>query len=478
MLAGFAERDITPRIGQESPCHYYRVYHTRFHDSCKARIAVVGADESAVALIALDAPYLPRHFVESVRSGIAACTGLAPGAVCISASHYHSAGPMGFLTPGIFEDGDDTVRWLGLEESPVADAEYVARVTQACIKGAEEAWLGRVESRGVAGLGHENRVAFNRRFRMRGGLSATHPGQGNPDIMEPAGPIDPEVGVVGFFDADERLLGCIVNYACHGTTGPGGTSADWIYYLERTVRGVMGEQATVVFLNGACGDVTQVDNRSPYQHPPGDVWARRVGGCVGAEALKVLHLGWPGELGPVTFASKTLTIPRRPPSAARVAQARETVRRADLEKRHPEWLFAKETVLLEHLIRKEPVLNVELQAIQIGPVVFLANPAEYFCQFGLDLKKESDFPFTFPVELANGTAGYVPTREAMSDSGGGYETRLTTYSNLVVGAGEKIRDGLQELAAGLTPGPVPTPPPAPPYRQKPWGLGAARPELE
>jgi hypothetical protein len=43
----------------------------------------------------------------------------------------------------------------------------------------------------------------------------------------------------------------------HPTTGPGGISADYIYYLEKTIRGLAGDQAVVVFLPGTAGDITR-----------------------------------------------------------------------------------------------------------------------------------------------------------------------------------------------------------------------------
>ena len=45
--------------------------------------------------------------------------------------------------------------------------------------------------------GVEPTVSCNRRFRMACGKVWTNPGPGNPDILGPAGPIDPEVGVLG-----------------------------------------------------------------------------------------------------------------------------------------------------------------------------------------------------------------------------------------------------------------------------------------
>jgi hypothetical protein len=313
---------------------------------------------------------------------------------------------------------------------------------------------------------------------MRDGRTVTHPGQGNPDLVEPAGPTDPEVGVVGVWDQHKKFLGCVVNFACHATTSPGGISANYIYYLEKVIRGYYGKEAVVVFLNGASGDVTQVDNQSPYRPPSGENWAQQVGGKVGAEALKVLLTMEPGVLTPVEARTKRLTIQRRTPSPARVQQCLELVRKEPTPKNTTEWTFAKEIVLVDAKLKREPAVEVEVQAVQVGPAVFLTTPAEYFCRFGLEQKARSGFPFTFPVSLANGCVGYVPTEDAFDPSGGGYETRLTSYSNLEITAGRRLRDAGLELAKGLKPGAVPKPPKPNPFGGQPWSYGNNKPEVK
>jgi hypothetical protein len=282
--------------------------------------------------------------------------------------------------------------------------------------------------------------------------------------------------VIGAWNKDGKLIGCVVNFACHATTSPGGISANYVYWIEKVIQGYYGKQTHVVFLNGASGDVTQVDNRSPYVNRPPEKWAEFVGGRIGGEALKVLLTMDTGTLAPVATRTKLWNIKRRPPSPERVKRCLEIVAADQKKVDATEWTFAKEIVLLDAKLKNEPEAEVEVQVVQVGPVAFISDPAEYFCAFGLELKARSGFPFTFPVSLANGCVGYVPTEEAFGPRGGGYETRLTSYSNLEITAGRQMAEAGIELARQFKPGPVPSRPRVPPFKGNPWSYGSVPPE--
>lgn len=478
LKVGFAERDITPEIGMEQPGGYGKSYHRSVHDPCKVRAAVFDDGQGRVALVGVDALLVRRSLVQTVRKAINEKSGIAPEAILIGASHSHSSGPTGMILPGEFDHASAFVQSLAYEKSSCADPKYLKTVEKAIIKAVCSADEDRVDAKCGVGSGIEDQVAFNRRFRMKNGLTFTHPRQGNPDIVEVAGPVDPEVGVIGVWDKTGKFLGCVVNFACHATTSPGGISANYIYYLEKVIRGAMGADSVVVFLPGTAGDVTQVDNLSPYARRPAERSAAFVGGRVGAEAVKVLLTMEPGLTTPVAASSTVLKIKRRPPSPERVRRSMEMVKQEPKAVGATEWTFAKEIVLLDARLAKEPIADVEVQAVQIGPAVFLTDPAEFFCQFGLDMKAGSQFPFTFPVSLANGCIGYVPTEEALGKQGGGYETRLTSYSNLEVTAGGQIVQAALKLAQQMKPGEVPTRAAAAAFHGTGWGYGSVPPELE
>jgi hypothetical protein len=466
LRAGCAERDITPKADS-----------IKFHDSCKARAAVFDDGARRVALVGVDVIGVPRYLVLEVREGIQKRCGIPPEAVLIGASHTHSGG---FLA----RDGANRSQPV----PPGANAfdggpGYNEHVQAQIIEAVAAADAAKGEARCGVGSGHEDKVAFNRRQRMRNGLSWTHAGKGNPDILGYAGPTDPEVGVIGIWNKQDQLTGCIVNFACHATTGTGGVSADWICYMERAIRQVMGAEVVVVFMQGCCGDVTQVDNLSPNVREFGEPSARFVGGRVGLEAVKALISMQPGKMAPLDTRQTVLQIPYRVPSAEHVARANAIVGGQVPNATPTDLRFARSLLSHAERLKERRTEEVEVQAIQVGPAVFISNPSELFCQFGLDIKKGSPFPKTFPVELANGSVGYVPTEDALGPHGGGYETRLGV-SRLEVAAGRKMVEAGLALARQMKPGVVPEWPKEPPFDPKeggigntPWSYGDVPPEV-
>ncbi|HOV73356.1 MAG TPA: hypothetical protein P5318_13575 [Candidatus Hydrogenedentes bacterium] len=419
--AGFARVDITPAAGCEIPGGFAKNIAKGVHDPLFVEAAVFTNGTTSMAVVGADIIMAPDDVVAEARKLAESRTGIPSRNILIAASHTHNGGPV--------------VDCLGSERDPA----YCTLVAQRIAEAIALARANAVEARVGVGVGHEDTVGFNRRFKMKDGSERTHPGKMNPDILEPAGPIDPDVGVISVVDTQGGLLGCIVNYTLHGTViGGSELSADWICYLRKTIRGALGnEQMGVVFLNGACGDVTQVDNRSPRPSEFGEAWAKRVGMTVGAEALKVIaRLDYADDI-PLAAATEILNLPIRDLAESdEELVARETPA-TGLGSSHND-VYLKEARLVREMKAKSPTVPVEVQALRIGPAALVTNPTEYFCALGLAIKKGSPVKPVFVVELANGYAGYSPTAEAFQ--GGGYEIRTARSSYLAPGTGERIAE--------------------------------------
>ena len=476
--AGFADREVVPDAGMEYPGNYGKSIATVVHDPPKVRAAVFDDGKKRIAIVGLDALAIRRETADAARKLIQQKTGIPFENILLTASHSHTSGPTVMVLPGEYDHADEHVKMLAYEKSSGADPKYLVRFVAGIVDAVTAANSNLAEATLSFGVGKEDKVSFNRRQRMKNGLTFSHAGRGNPDILDYAAPIDPDVSVIGAWSPDGKPLGVLVNFACHATTGPAPFSANWVYYLEKTIRGGLGADIPVVFLQGDCGDITQVDNLDPFAPKKGDYYGQLIGGCVGAEALKILFRA-ERSAGPFPIESlgKTWRIPRRIPDPAKVERSLAMTKKSPKEVGTTEWTFAKEIVLLDALLKKERDVEVEVQVIQLGPVAFFSTPAEYFVEFGLEFKKASGFPMGIPVELTNGCVGYVPTEEAFGPNGGGYETRLTSYSNLEVTAGRQMLDAALELARKLKPTPLPTGPKADSWKEG-WPYGSVPPEVK
>lgn len=479
MKAGFFETDITPPYGVERAGSYGKIFICSVLTPLKVRAGVFDNGSTKVAFAGVDCCFIDKTACDAAKQIIEETCGITPANVMIGASHTHSGGAVtAMLDSDLLKDAPEDIIELAMNQSPSATDFYRKHVIQQIATAVISADMNKEDALLNFGSGEESRYVFNRRLKMKNGRCYTHPGACNPDIVEPAGPIDPEVGVLGAWRKDGTLLGCIVNYACHGTIISGANaSADWIHYMQDTVRKVMGEKAVAVFMNGACGDITQVDNRS---HAPtgGKELACRMGSRVGAEAVKVLNDSLPAEYEKIEAKLKVLKIKRRPLSPENLEESLKIVaaRKPD-DPPNATYTFAKEKVIYNYVYSKSNVVDVPVQAIQVGKALFVSNPSEFFCQLGFDIKNGSPMKYTWVVSLANGSVGYVPTPESFTQAGGGYETVLSSYSNLQTDAGTMIVNAALELANDAKAEELP---PEEPAKQPgiPWVYGVLGPDLD
>jgi len=460
MKAGFFELDITPFLGMERPGGYGKIYSEKVHDPLKARAFVCEENGNKVAICILDTLDISRKFVKETREEIEKKIGIKKENILIGATHTHSGGPLFGFLPEEYEDAPDLIKTLLSKYSTIADPFYYEIAKKRVIDSVIMADMVKEEVICQVGYGFENKVSFNRRAKMKNGRVYTHPGKMHPDILEPAGPVDYDVGVLSFWSMDEKFKGCLLNFACHCTTSPGGISSDWIYYTEKIIRKAMGDTSNVVVLQGASGDVTQVDNFSlrPRELEYGEKGANYVGSRVGLESLKIILTEEKYEFNKVDTKNVVFKVKRRAQSEEKLKKAKEIVEKGLKDEKirnTTEWTFAKERLIADYLFKKEPYIEVEIQAIQIGPVIIITNPAEFFCSLGKRIKENSNFQFTFVVELANGCIGYIPDKDAFSSSGGGYETVLTSYSNADIETGEKIVEESIKLIGKFVPEKIP-----------------------
>ncbi|MCX7967978.1 MAG: neutral/alkaline non-lysosomal ceramidase N-terminal domain-containing protein [Armatimonadetes bacterium] len=453
MKVGFAQSDITPPVGAVIPGDFRKRISTGIHDPLHATACVISEEKTTVAIVSVDALSVKRSLVESARNLAQSRCGIPAQNILIAATHTHCGGPIA----NAFECE--------------ADEDYCSFVVEKIAEAIVKAWENKGDAEVGIAVGHENRIAFNRRFVMKNGRHQTHPGKGNPDIVRPAGPTDPDVKVIAFKSKDGKMLGSIVNFACHCTV-MGGTefSADYPFYLSETLRKEFGEHCLTVFLQGASGDVTQVANTLPREPEFGEKWAWRIGTRLGGEVIKTVALMDFVDTAPLQIAQSHVRLARRHVPEKMLEEAKLVL--SDDGVPDVERIYAREIVLLAEELKKQPFVEAETQVIAIGRSAIVAIPGELFCQFGLDIKRASPFPTTLIATCANGMVGYLPTPDAFK--GGGYEVRLARSSQLMPDAGDQLVGEALQLLQSLW---VPPSPPQPQVRTPAWDVGASPPEL-
>jgi len=278
---------------------------------------------------------------------------------------------------------------------------------------------------------------------MRDGSVRMNPGYLNPEIVSPAGPIDPEVGVLAIEGAAGGIIGAVGNYSLHYVGGPYGTtiSADYFGAFGEALQRMAGGGFVAAMANGCCGDINNQNRLQPrdYTPPYPDYDVDRVGNAVAAECCK----RWrqlTGRQEDVSLAVATDYPVWRRRTVAEEEQRMVAGGVNAVEQMALTWpahaeAYAAERARMDELPRDTETM---VQAMRIGDLAMVGLPGEFFVEYGLSIKRQSPFSRTMTVELANDWIGYVPTDRGLDE--GGYETWLGSTSRVAKGSEQLFVD--------------------------------------
>lgn len=454
LRVGVAEANITPPKGFPMAGYYHERLATGTTDPLKARAIVFRAEHEQVAFVACDLTGIAVDLTTEVRRRASARTGIPAENIIVTATHSHTA-------PDYTKDLYDYLGAGGRDKK--AEPRYGAKLIGAIVDAIADAHKHAEPVRLEAGSARqETPISFNRRFVMRDGSVRTWMALDNPDVVRPAGPIDPEVSLLLVrSEATGKPRGLLSNFALHLDT-VGGTlwSADYPYHVEQAARQSLDRDLILLFGAGCCGDINHVDPAKKERNKT-DVIGQSLAKTVQRAVPNLHRLEQPS----LRVRRATVPVPLQEVTPEQVARARPLLADASAGKQIEffDLVRAYKAVVLDQLRNKAPhtkpsdlinwgltrtwagvgaKLPVEVHAIGLGcdvAIVFL--PGEIFVELGVAIKQASPFQTTLVVELANCVETiYIPTRAAYV--GGGYEA---TNSTLEPGSGELLVEAAVRL---------------------------------
>ncbi len=447
LRAAAARSNITPPLGEPIVGGWTPIPATHVHDELHARCLVLDDGRERVVFVVCDNVGIPREVFDRAREWIGEETDLDAGKILVCSTHTHSATSARGERPMGGDSLSDYARFL---------ARRIADGVRRALNQLEPARIGW-------GRAEAPEHVFNRRWFMKpgpeldtpfGGTDKVrmNPPRNHPDLIEPAGPTDPEVSFISVQSKSGRPIALLANYSLHYVGGlpSGDISADYFGMFADRIQQLLGADRQSppfvgIMTNGTSGNINNIDFRGEPERLPAYEKMRRVAWDVADRVLRAMQGIEYRESVPLGVRTLDLELEVRKPSPEAVARAREILARPEgVEPRHPrEVTYAHRTLLMSEAPER---VAVPLQAIRIGDLGVAALPFEVFVETGLELKKRSPFARCFTISLANGSYGYLPTPE--QHALGGYETWIGT-NRVEREASRKITEAMLELLAEL-----------------------------
>jgi neutral ceramidase len=448
LRAGAAASNITPPLGEPIVGNWTPFPATHVHDELHARCLVLDDGQTRLAIVVADNLGIPRHVADEAKRLAAETAGVPADRILIAATHTHSATTARGSERGTAEEPLD--RYQSFLASRIADG--IRRAVNN-LEPARVAW----------GSGSLPGQVYNRRWFMKPGAHLDNPFGGrdkvrmnppmaSPDLLEPAGPTDPEIAFLSVQSGSGRPIALLANYSLHyvGGVPNGHVSADYFGVFSKMMSRLLerrgdGPPLVAMLSNGTSGNINNIDFRGGQERMPPYQRMEIVANQVAAEVFKAMQGLEYHDTAPLAIVQRELTLDTRRPGTELIDWARAVLARGDdIAAKHPrERIYAERTLRMAEM---PPRIDVPLQALRVGDLAIATVPFEVFVEIGLEVKGKSPFADTFVMSLANGAYGYLPT--AAHHELGGYETWLGT-NQVEVGAASRIVETLLQMLGQL-----------------------------
>lgn len=426
--AGAATANITPELGGAIVGNFTTPIARNIHDELHARCVVLDNGETRMAIVVCDSLGLAQSVCDAARSVIHGENSIPEGNILISATHSHS----GTSTQG-------TNRF----ELAIELDDYQKFVVRRIADGVRRAAHNLAPAKIGWGTARNDKQVFNRRWLMKPGsippnplggtndLVRMNPPRANPNLVKPAGPIDPEICFIALQSTNGKPIAMLANYSLHyvGGVPEGDISADYFGVFCDRLQQLLGADRqnppfVAMLSNGTSGDINNIDFSKPEKKTTAPYEKMRVvADDLARTTLKSYKKIKFHDWVPLAGQLQLVEVGVRHPTSAQLERAQKIVAAAG----NPPQFHSMEQIYADRTLRLNEypaTLPIPVQALRIGEVGIAGLPNEIFCETGLELKRRSPFKPTFTMEIANGYYGYLPTPE--QHKLGGYETWLGT----------------------------------------------------
>ncbi len=403
LRAGVASADITPPYGLPHGLWRLRTgVAAGRHEPLLAQALVFDDGRQTAAIVAVDLAFVSRDLTDAVRARVHTLTGIPPEAVLLNAAHNHSAPSLPRSITGVRPDHlSQFARYEAVLPDLIAGTVYSAHYQR-----------------------HPARVAAT---------TTRAPGLTSNRVRHER-PADDPLSVLRVDAKDGPPIAVVAAFACHPITLAGHTLL-WNAEFPGPFRAAIESRcpgAACLFLQGCAGDIGPWnywfgnDDALPQTYEHRD----RLGRALAEHVLRVLPSAETSGDHQVAFHAQRLALRRRrlpwPDGEVLAHEARlagltepaypevwpDDLHTMNSAQRFPLMYQKGAVTMYADMVRRRDVpLDVEIQAIAVGPTVFVGHPFELFNGCGRQIRERSPLPSTFVLGYCNDYLGYLPGTE-------------------------------------------------------------------